>query len=178
MPFKPKLFQEKFQNITGRNPTDLISSDLEDYNALSTPKQKAGFVKKTMEELLQKVPEEQLNQIMQECGKHCIQTSTIKKAKQLYEGSIDLPEFLRKLNEQHIGGGNLYLKGDIVMGGYNRCYCDSVSKAKGDIPINYCHCSTGWYKKLFEEVLGKSVRVEILESIASGADRCLFSIQI
>ncbi len=178
MPFKPKLFQEKFQKITGRIPSDVLSSDLREFETLSTPERKAGFLKKLMEELLEKVPEEYANLIMQECGKHCIGDSAIRVAKKLHKESVGIPEFLEKLNEHHIGGGNLHLEGDVVIGGYDKCYCGSVSKRKDDIPINYCYCSTGWYKRLFEEIYDKSVRVEILQSIASGADRCLFRIHI
>lgn len=178
MPFKPKLFQEKFQKTTGRMPSDIISTDLGEYETLGTPIQKARYIKKLMEDLVQKVPEGDVNHIMQECGKHCIGDSTIRVAKNLHKESVDLPEFLEKLNEHHIGGGNLHLEGDVVIGGYDKCYCGSVSKRKDDIPINYCYCSTGWYKRLFEEIYDKSIRVEILQSIASGADKCVFRIHI
>ncbi len=41
-----------------------------------------------------------------------------------------------------------------------------------------CYCSAGWYQRVFEEALGRPVKVRVLRSIISGADRCEFRIDI
>ena len=66
-----------------------------------------------------------------------------------------------------------------IQGGYDRCYCGMVSKTRMPFPdLTYCHCSTGWYKQLFETALKKSVRVKIKRSIICGAKTCEFEIKI
>jgi len=87
-------------------------------------------------------------------------------------------DFIIKLNEQHIGGGRLHLQDNVIQAGYDRCYCGSVSAGKERMPLTYCYCSTGWYKRLFEEVLSRPLQVEILQSIINGADTCRFLIHI
>jgi predicted hydrocarbon binding protein len=178
MPFKPKTFKESYKKVTGREYDGMLFKDLNVFESLGTPGQKAGFIKILMEELTKQVPKADANRIMQECGTSCIGESTIRKAKKLYKESSGMTEFLSKLNDNHIGGGLLQLDGNIISGGYDTCYCGSVSKTKEVMPITYCYCSTGWYKRLFEEVLEKAVEVEILETIASGADKCEFRIKI
>ncbi|MHC4106371.1 MAG: DUF6144 family protein [Planctomycetota bacterium] len=163
MPFKPKTFKESYKKVTGREYDGMLFKDLNVFESLGTPGQKAGFIKILMEELTKQVPKADANRIMQECGTSCIGESTIRKAKKLYKESSGMTEFL---------------SGNIISGGYDTCYCGSVSKTKEAMPITYCYCSTGWYKRLFEEVLEKAVEVEILETIASGADKCEFRIKI
>jgi len=179
MPFNSKRFQESYKMVIGgKVGDDTLFRNLNTFESLITPKQKADFNKALMEELKKQVSDVNANRIMQECGMSCIGESTIKNAKKFYKESGDMTEFLSKLNKNHIGGGWLELNGNIISGGYDICYCGSVSKTKEAIPITYCYCSTGWYKRLFEEVLERSVEVEILSSIASGADKCEFRIYI
>ena len=60
---------------------------------------------------------------------------------------------------------------------YDRCYCGSVSKTREPISATYCACSCGWYRQLFETLLGTAVEVELLESIIQGSERCRFLIR-
>lgn len=135
-------------------------------------------MKQVVKELCNSIGIEKANLVMQMCGIECIGSTAIETARKLYKESKDIGDFLTKLNAQHIGGGNLRLDGNSILGGYDRCYCGSVSKTKSQIPLTYCFCSTGWYKKLFEEVLAKPVQVELLQSITNGADKCLFRISL
>jgi hypothetical protein len=62
---------------------------------------------------------------------------------------------------------------------YERCYCGQVKQAKEFFPTNiYCQCGVGWIKQLFESALGKSVKVELKQSIICGGKSCEFTINI
>ena len=64
------------------------------------------------------------------------------------------------------------------MGGDDWCYCGRVKQTKEPFPTDtYCHCSTGWYKSLFEAAFDKPVKVKLKQSILQGADSCEFEIE-
>jgi predicted hydrocarbon binding protein len=42
----------------------------------------------------------------------------------------------------------------------------------------YCYCGAGWYKQLWEGILGQPVRIEVLKSVLQGDDRCTFAIHL
>ena len=114
-------------------------------------------------------------EILRPCGSQCITPGSLAYAKAMYAAAADFEDFLRGLNEKFIGGGHLHLKDGKIIGIYEKCYCGLAKKAKGLSPL-FCHCSEGWYQRLFEDTLGKSVEVKILQTVFSGADRCEFEI--
>ncbi|MBN1232786.1 MAG: hypothetical protein JXA60_05495 [Candidatus Coatesbacteria bacterium] len=178
MPFKEERFQKSFKKVIKKEVPEEVKKNLSQYKTKTTPSGKAGYIKDLLKELSRLLNSEEIREIMQECGKECISKGTLKTAKELHKESKDLKEFLARLNEYHIGGGHLELNGNIINACYTKCYCGSVNNTRESIPLDYCYCSTGWYKRLFEEVLQKPVKVEIIQSIVNGADKCLFNIYI
>ncbi|MDP8313735.1 MAG: DUF6144 family protein [Candidatus Celaenobacter antarcticus] len=61
------------------------------------------------------------------------------------------------------------------------CHCprirDAVKLGKS-IPSNYCYCSAGFYKNIWETILQKPVEIEMLKSIFLGDDECQFKITL
>jgi hypothetical protein len=131
-----------------------------------------------MELLDQKVTENKRMELMQSCGRNCICASTLDKAIRLQTQAVDLDDLLNLLNKAHIGGRHLRRKGNSIHAEYHRCYCGSVSKTKSKFSPTYCHYSCGWYRQLFESILKKPVRVELLSSIIQENDRCRFKINL
>jgi hypothetical protein len=63
----------------------------------------------------------------------------------------------------------------------NYCHCPRVRdvlKTGKTLPTTYCHCSAGFYKKNFEEIFGRPVDVEILQTVLSGDEVCAFAIHL
>jgi hypothetical protein len=94
------------------------------------------------------------------------------------EESRSVGGLLARLNEAGIGGGRLELKNrNTIAGGYDWCYCGRVKQTKEPFRTDtYCHCSTGWYRSLFEAAFGKPVTVKLKQSIIQGARSCEFEI--
>ncbi len=65
---------------------------------------------------------------------------------------------------------------------YLACHCpfvrSSVKEGKSSVPDEWCYCSGGFHKLIFDIIFGEEVEVELLESIISGDPRCRFSITI
>lgn len=63
----------------------------------------------------------------------------------------------------------------------NYCHCPRVRdilKTGRGLSTTYCHCSAGFYKKNFEEILQCPVDVEIVQTVLSGDDVCSFAIRL
>jgi len=58
------------------------------------------------------------------------------------------------------------------------CYCPLVKYARVKIPECYCCCGAGWDTKIWEGITGGPVKVEVLESILRGGERCRFRVRL
>ncbi len=116
--------------------------------------------------------------IMRQRGRGCFSTWVLDSAREHLENAADLDDLLARLNEADIGGGSLERDGDTIAGSYASCPCPLVNTAQVPISATYCECSCGWYQELFETFLGRSVQVELVDSIAHGAESCSFVIRL
>ncbi|MCD4702091.1 MAG: hypothetical protein K8S24_09585, partial [Candidatus Aegiribacteria sp.] len=61
------------------------------------------------------------------------------------------------------------------------CHCPRVRQSVQlgiELPLNYCLCGAGYYLQIWETILEKKVRVEVLESVCSGSDKCSFAVHL
>jgi len=61
------------------------------------------------------------------------------------------------------------------------CHCPTIKAAilaGEEIPFTFCGCGTGWFKPVWEEIVGAPVRVVCEESVLNGGDRCRFAIYL
>ena len=178
MPFKVQTFQENVDQALDRPTRDKLDQACDEYRTLTSSTKKLRSIRGMMDILDREVNEATRREIMQACGTCCIGASTLQKAQHLHDESLNLDDFLDRLNEAHIGGGHLEREGEVIYAAYGRCYCGSVSISKELFSDTYCHCSCGWYQKLFETLFKQPVEVELMSSIIQGSDRCRFIINI
>jgi len=61
------------------------------------------------------------------------------------------------------------------------CHCGLVKRTilgEREPHAEWCHCGAGWYAQLWEGILGRPVRVAVLESVLAGDERCRFAIHL
>lgn len=58
------------------------------------------------------------------------------------------------------------------------CHCALVQDRIDEVPPTYCYCGTGWVKQVWEGILDRPVRVEVLKSLPAGDDECQFLIHL
>jgi predicted hydrocarbon binding protein len=61
------------------------------------------------------------------------------------------------------------------------CHCPRVRDAlkRGEkLPLTYCYCGAGFYKGIWEEILGRPVEVEVVKSVLSGDDVCTVAVHL
>jgi len=65
---------------------------------------------------------------------------------------------------------------------YDYCHCPWAREAikNGDVHLaeTFCNCSGGFHKKTFEVIFKQRLKVEVLESVLKGDDRCRFAIHL
>jgi effector-binding domain-containing protein len=56
------------------------------------------------------------------------------------------------------------------------CHCAIVRPYLGDMPTGisptFCWCGSGWYRRLWEGILGKPIQVDHVETLITGGDCC------
>lgn len=61
------------------------------------------------------------------------------------------------------------------------CHCPRIRdslRTGSNISSTYCYCGAGYYKGIWEEILQRPVRVELLKSVLKGDDVCSIAIQL
>jgi hypothetical protein len=61
------------------------------------------------------------------------------------------------------------------------CHCPRVREAVPagiHVPREYCLCGAGFYRHIWETILGREVGVDVLETVCSGGSRCSFRINL
>lgn len=176
MPFSADNFQTYTKRLVTGAALEPLLRACDSYRGLTAPSQKTIAIQDMMTLLDRDVAEGTRRELMESCGRECLGGAILKKALRLADQADNLDDLLARLNDAHIGGGSLRREGDVICAEYHRCYCGSVSKSRTVFSPTYCYCSCGWYKQLFETLLKKAVRVELLESIIQGGGRCRFRI--
>ncbi len=58
------------------------------------------------------------------------------------------------------------------------CHCALVQDRIDHVPPTYCYCGTGWVRQVWEGIIERPVRVEVLKSLPAGDDECQFLIHL
>ncbi|MHA1924837.1 MAG: GyrI-like domain-containing protein [Candidatus Thorarchaeota archaeon] len=58
------------------------------------------------------------------------------------------------------------------------CFCPIVQAALEKMPRTFCYCGAGWAEQLWSEVVGQSVKVEIIETVVDGGRMCKFAVHL
>ncbi len=62
------------------------------------------------------------------------------------------------------------------------CHCPFVHPYLDELPVRlsptFCYCGAGWYRRLWEGILGKPVVIEHVETLLRGNDQCTLTITL
>lgn len=126
---------------------------------------------------LNQVSNEAAKKILKVCGTNCA-----KIVAGVYNWdltSYDLDSFVSIMNE-HPGARCEKEKNTVI---YEfkptKCECPLVSKEIIEMsPIRCSFCFTSWLEHMFGTVTKRPVKAELIESLATGASKCAFRIQL
>lgn len=59
------------------------------------------------------------------------------------------------------------------------CFCPLIRhQLDQGMPVAFCYCGSGWYRRQFEGAIGRPVTIEIVASVLRGDDVCRFAIHL
>jgi hypothetical protein len=153
----------------------------------STKEEVALWVKGAMERMDDALDPETGERIMAACGRNCADhhRSVVERTKARRAKYGTLEEFLDAEERKPQRGNLLERDGPDIIVGYTpasygaRCYCSLVQglPVAEDMSRTFCGCSKGFVERLWEQVLGRPVEVELLESAVTGSKICRFRVR-
>ncbi len=179
------------ERFAGKRVREKVMEGSEQITSRGASKGKtAEWVKGAMEKLDELVDEKTRFQIMENCGYKCsmINNGVIERAKARRKKYRSMDDFLMAEQKHPITGTRLERIGNTLYQYYTpqsftrpmRCYCALLRGLPADekVSITYCHCSQGFVGKLWEKVLERPVKVDLIQSVVTGAHECKFEVHI
>ena len=174
-------FAKIIEKEVGQEALIRIMQDSDIYESFK-PEKKAAWWMCAVDRLEKEIGHQKSIEIMQACGSKCCSQGHRKTAKRLMSESNSIQEFLEKASKYGVKEGEIKYKlydENTIIGHFYRCFCGQVKKTKTPFKSKvYCHCSAEFHKQFFEAALEKTVKVEITQSIISGAESCEFIVHI
>lgn len=156
----------------------------ENITAKSTPDQVSLWVRDAIARLKALAGSRSAVNILETCGTNCarVNHTVIDRAKVRRQKYRSESEFLAAEQRKPQTGTWLELDGNTLYQIYTpqeftrpiRCYCALLRGLPEGESISqiYCHCSKAFVKTFWEEVLGRPLAVEVLETAVTGSKEC------
>jgi predicted ArsR family transcriptional regulator len=135
-----------------------------------------GFMQKRISKLIEnmngKLDAETLVRLLENMGRTCAQESKGDYLK--YKG--DLKGYLNSLGNWVEKAEHNEEKREVKLIGKKstKCFCPFVDVSK--MPKEFCNCTKGWNKEVFETITGRPIDIKIDTTILWGGERCAFTI--
>lgn len=128
--------------------------------------------------------------LMQACGRSCYVgafgvASDVKSSPEAADQYVQALEGAGYKIERSAGGVLVHFswgrnhqnpQGLIIQDGY--CMCPIVEPIIKGLSATYCNCSAGYVREFFERRVGRPVKVEVVETLQTGANDCRFKVEI
>ena len=178
------------ERFAGTEVRQKVLEGSDDLPKLPDPERLAIWVQGAMKRLDRAVEKKTASRVMEECGIACAEAhqKTIDRVVAKRRKYRTLEEFLEREKKGLLPGMRLERKGDYLYQYYTpmsfhhpmRCFCSLLKglPAKETVSATYCQCSKGFVREMWEPILGRPVKVEVLETAVTGAKECRFRIRL
>ena len=64
---------------------------------------------------------------------------------------------------------------------FHACFCSMMKQtilSEESVSPTFCDCSGGWFVQIWEAILGRTLRVDVVNSVLQGDERCVFAIHL
>jgi hypothetical protein len=177
-------------HFAGEKTGKKVLEGSEDLEASSDSERIAMWVKGAMERLDAAAGIKTRNAVMEQCGRNCAEVNhgTVDRVVAKRKKYKSLDEFLDAEKKKLLPGMRLERDGRILYQYYTprsfsppmRCFCSLLRglPAQESVSPTYCQCSRGFVLRMWERVLGKLVKVEVVATVVTGAEECQFKIYL
>lgn len=142
------------------------------------PEEKAAYAKQLMERMDTMLDDETRKKVRRACSCNLSKTQ-IAEIDNLMKRSKEISDFLTEYSKALAPGSIKSLDDKLLVSfGWGRCVCSVFKKAKTYEPVSktFCECCNGHVQKCFEYIFKKPVDAELVKTVATGGDDCLFAV--
>ena len=178
---------------------------LEDHDNLAeaSPEERAAWSRRAMERLAEAVPEVATREKIME-RRACVFVEEfgeepLLELRRIYRGAGGVDAVFEAMARDREKHSRPYREGDVIYEtkaprdaeafadactpeekrvAYCHCPLARAGVATSPVPEPYCCCGGGWYAGIWEFIVEKAVRVEVLRSIMRGGDDCAFAVHL
>jgi len=144
-----------------------------------------AWVREAMRRLDEAVPDERARACLMTGCAHRHPIPPLESLKRAYEEAGSLEAFLARIeSDKTLYPPRIWRepgRPSVLYLERTTCFCSMVKDAilKGEeISPTFCNCSAGWFVQVWEFILGQTLRVDVVEDVLHGADRCIFAIHL
>jgi hypothetical protein len=135
------------------------------------------------------------------CCAHIFPGGRIAQLRAIYEERQEIDDILREMYKDPAWYEDPVRKGNVIYmrkvpynpEGYEKgetpaerrkayCHCGFVRPYLDEVPSElsptFCWCGSGWYKRLWEDILGLPIQIDHLETLIQGNDQCTLAITL
>jgi len=146
-----------------------------------------SWLKRFFDVMDKTLDEETRKKLMQLNGKTCY-TDWIQETKQAIP-TIEFDEWAKRVAAAP-AREDLKVEGNVIHYQYSGsaetggavadgiCLCPMAESKPSGLSATYCHCSVGYVKEMFELRFKRNVKVELVDSILKGGNRCKFKLTV
>jgi effector-binding domain-containing protein len=128
---------------------------------------------------------------------HVFPQERIARLRAVYQQSQDVNQVLKVMAEDVFWYEEPVLKGNVLHvtknpfdpQGFEKattraakrksyCHCSIIKNHLDEMNPTFCQCGAGWYRQLWEGILEKPVRIEMVKALTLGDDVCQFAIHL
>lgn len=88
-----------------------------------------------------------------------------------------IEEFVNEFNKNESFASIEYISDNRILFCYPQCYCACVKRVPRELSKTWCYCTLGNAEGIFGSIFGKEVKVRLIESIKSGAEKCVIEVE-
>ena len=88
-----------------------------------------------------------------------------------------IQEFVSLFNQNETFACLEYIADNKIRFCYPQCYCACVKRVSQELSKTWCYCTLGNAEGIFNEVFKTNVKVALLQSIKTGAEKCVIEVE-
>lgn len=134
---------------------------------------------KTLESGIEKLPQKEREALYRPCAVGCVESYVLKEQqRQFDECGGDLDRQYEKYGRSEFFFADIIRRGHVYEIGYPRCLCPMVDAGLAAAPV-HCECSRQSLLYVLNTLLPeKTIRVEPMHTVLSGAQECRFRVTV
>lgn len=173
--FDIRKIQEQtiYEAIKSASGDELAKEIVYGKNELASTEDNQTWVKSTMKRLEDHFDAPTVKTIRMQCQCGYGMDEKLALLKELIESSANIEEFGNSEKAQAAG---MYCENKELYLQFFFCPCPMLADVDRLETNTWCQCTTGYSKVLFEKAFGCDVKVELLNSVKTGDERCLMKI--